>query len=65
MHACFPPLFLLGTVESLHMFLLFGALQGCDISFRLSFYFLIDGGAATVKCEMIFMHLLPRKEKKK
>lgn len=65
MHTCFPPLSLSGTVESLHMFLLFGALQGHDISFRLTFYFLIDGDAATVKCKMIFMYLLPRKKKKR
>lgn len=47
-----------------HVFLLFGALQGHDISFTLTFYFLIDGDAATVMCKMIFMYLLPRKEKK-
>ena len=61
----FPPFSLSGTVESLHVFLFFGALQGHDISFRLTFYFLIDGDAATVKCKMIFMYLLPRKGKKK
>lgn len=47
-----------------HVFLLFGALQGHDISFTLTFYFLIDGDAATVMCKMIFMYLLPRKERK-
>lgn len=47
-----------------YIFLLFGALQSHDISFTLTFYFLIDGDAVTVMCKMIFMYLLPRKEKK-
>ena len=37
--------------------LLFVALQGHDTSFTPTFYFLIDGDAATVECKMIFMHL--------
>lgn len=50
-----------GTVESLHVFLLFGALQGHDTSFKSFFILLIDGDAATVECKMIFMYLSPRK----
>lgn len=64
-HAHFFPVSLLDTVGLLHLFLLFWALQGHDISsFSCTFHFPVSGDAATVKCKIIFMYLLQRKERR-